>query len=425
MVWAKRLKAGEKVALKLTAKERNLLLNELPVLDDEYREIIESASASDPVMMTLDALEDFGGYVAAEANHTQDKRIGRALDRILDKISRLQDSYTQDDDQPTITMGEAAKRVAKEISKVLHGGESKIISFRLKRPAKKSTAAFPLRLTRPQREAMIHATRLRGGIKKRLQEGDEGRQVVEFSRKELEHLQQEVETAAAFAPSPYKKPLVSVLRQVSDLLNELESSPAGVKQSQRKQRPSKASDLLFQFTITLKDIKPPIWRRIQVNDCSLAELHDIIQEAMGWENYHLYQFTIEGEHYGPPEPDDFDSGLEMIDGSRVMLSQVIPKTGKPFRFRYEYDFGDGWLHEVVFENYADQEPKAKYPACLEGARACPPEDCGGPWGYVEYCEAVADRKHERHKELLEWRGPYDPEAFDAKKATIAMRRAVT
>ena len=180
-------------------------------------------------------------------------------------------------------------------------------------------------------------------------------------------------------------------------------------------------DALLRFKITLLGIKPAIWRRIRVRNCTLAELHNTIQAVMGWENYHLHQFKIDRDRYGPPSPDDFDIDPGMKDEAQVLLSELLPKSGKRTRWIYEYDFGDGWRHRVQFEGCSSIEKNAKYPLCLEGQRACPPEDVGGPWGYAEYVKAVADPDHERHEEFMEWRGPFDPEAFDAKQATREMR----
>ncbi len=104
------------------------------------------------------------------------------------------------------------------------------------------------------------------------------------------------------------------------------------------------------------------------------------------------------------------------------MSKLLPKSGKRTRWIYEYDFGDGWRHEVLFEGNPPPEKGKKYPVCLDGERACPPEDVGGPWGYAEFLEAMADPKHERHDEFIEWRGPCDPEAFDVKKTTREMRK---
>ena len=107
--------------------------------------------------------------------------------------------------------------------------------------------------------------------------------------------------------------------------------------------------------------------------------------------------------------------------TRFAFSQLVPEKGRPFRFNYEYDFGDGWEHEVLFEGYPAVEPKTKYPLCLEGARSCPPEDVGGVGGYEDFLEALAEPKHERHEEFIEWGGDFDAEKFDPKKATKAMQ----
>ena len=180
---------------------------------------------------------------------------------------------------------------------------------------------------------------------------------------------------------------------------------------------------LFQFKITLRRSKPAIWRRIQVEDCTLDDLHEHIQSAMGWTNSHLHQFEISGERFGDPEllsegigdDDDFE------DSTEVELGELMPKGNRAFRFAYEYDFGDGWEHDVIFEGRPQPVPGQRYPLCLEGALACPPEDVGGVGGYDDYLKAIADPKHEEHDELLEWNGPFDPKKFDAKAATKAMR----
>jgi hypothetical protein len=294
-------------------------------------------------------------------------------------------------------------------------------------PAKKNNSSsqpseelLPITLTQNQRKAMIHGTRLKAAIRQKIAEAGDGTQVITFTKKELDHMEKEIGTAAVFAPSPYKKRLVAAQKKVAEMLEECQPSP-GVQRSTRR-RPVAKPDLLFQFKITLIDIKPAIWRRIQVQDCTLADLHSHIQAAFGWWNYHLHLFEIDGLRYGPPPEDDFDDGLEMEDDTRVMLSTLLPKSGKRTRWMYEYDFGDGWRHEILFEGYPPLDPKAKYPLCLEGERACPPEDCGGHPGFAEYLAAIADPKDEQHKEMLAWRGPFDPLAFDPKKATREMRK---
>ena len=186
-----------------------------------------------------------------------------------------------------------------------------------------------------------------------------------------------------------------------------------------------ASDTLFQFKITLMESEPPIWRRIQVKDCTLDKLHEHIQTAMGWTNSHLHEFDINGQRHGNPELlDDGFEGFECVDSTTTMISDIVPKGNKGFDFKYEYDFGDGWEHEVVFEGYLPVEKGKKYPLCLEGEEACPPEDVGGVWGYAEMLEALADPKHERHEEYTQWAGTFRREDFDAEKATKAMRRGL-
>jgi hypothetical protein len=183
---------------------------------------------------------------------------------------------------------------------------------------------------------------------------------------------------------------------------------------------------VFQFKITLLGVKPPIWRRILVPDCTLDKLHEHIQTSMGWTNSHLHQYNIKGERFGDPELlDDGFEDFECVDSTKTILSDILPKTGKRFSFRYEYDFGDGWEHEVVFEGCPAVDPKTKYPLCMEGERACPPEDCGGVYGYGDFLEAISNKKHDDHKSMLEWVGGwFDPEEFDAATATKAMKKGL-
>lgn len=187
----------------------------------------------------------------------------------------------------------------------------------------------------------------------------------------------------------------------------------------------KRSAQLFQFRITLHGTVPPIWRRIQVRDCTLDKLHEHIQKAMGWTNSHLHHFEIEGQLYGDPllMEENFEE-WDYEDSTCTKLSELLAKHGKRLQFAYEYDFGDDWKHEVLFEGFAQAQPGVRYPLCLEGGRACPPEDVGGVHGYADYLEALGDPKHEQHRECMAWRGPFDPEAFDPIKMTNAMRRGL-
>lgn len=166
---------------------------------------------------------------------------------------------------------------------------------------------------------------------------------------------------------------------------------------------------IHQLKVTLKGSKPPIWRRIQVrSDISLHKLHQILQVAMGWTDSHLHQFIVDETHYGEPDPDYW---IELKSERRAKLSQVAPYPGS--RFIYEYDFGDGWEHGILVEKVLPAEEGVRYPRCLKGRRACPPEDCGGIWGYADLLDIIRDPNHEEYESMWQWLGgSFDPAAFD-------------
>lgn len=182
-----------------------------------------------------------------------------------------------------------------------------------------------------------------------------------------------------------------------------------------------------QFKVTLLEVEPPVWRRIQVADGTLDALHAHIQTAFGWTNSHLHHFRIDGRLYGDPLLMAGNFGdMGYADSTKTLLSDVLPADGRRFAFEYEYDFGDGWVHEVLFEGRPRVEPKARYPLCLEGARACPPEDVGGPWGYADFLDALSDPDNDPHDEFLDWAGgAFDPESFNPSAATARMRKGLS
>ncbi|MCX6928397.1 MAG: plasmid pRiA4b ORF-3 family protein, partial [Verrucomicrobia bacterium] len=182
---------------------------------------------------------------------------------------------------------------------------------------------------------------------------------------------------------------------------------------------------LFQFKITLRGVEPVIWRRIQVFDDTLDKLHDHIQAAMGWTNSHLHHFFIEGRRCGDPELlDDDIEPFSGLDSTKTLVSALLPGDSAPVSFEYHYDFGDSWVHDVHFEGSPPPQPGVAYPQCLEGERACPPEDVGGIGGYAEYLEAMADPSHERHQEMLDWNGPFNPDGFSPRLATHVMQEGI-
>lgn len=193
-----------------------------------------------------------------------------------------------------------------------------------------------------------------------------------------------------------------------------------------KAKKPKPTDTVYQFKITLLEIQPPIWRRIQVKDCTLDKLHEHIQTSMGWTNSHLHHFKVGQQLYGDPMlMEENMEEMDYQDSTRTKLSAILPKTGKRFRFVYEYDFGDSWEHEVLFEGCPKVEAGRQYPICLEGARACPPEDVGGVGGYAGFLEAIQNKDHEEREAMLEWDGGwFDPEEFDPVTATKSMKKGL-
>ncbi len=180
-----------------------------------------------------------------------------------------------------------------------------------------------------------------------------------------------------------------------------------------------AAGPIYQIKITLRDSKPPIWRRVLVpGNFSLYKLHKVIQLAMGWTDSHLHQFIIDGQYYGIPSPDDWEP---MIDERRHTLSKIAPEPKR--KFIYEYDFGDSWEHQILVESIIQPEAGVKYPVCIKGKRACPPEDVGGVWGYDEFLAAIADPSHSEHETYTEWiGGDFDPEEFDLDDINEELRR---
>lgn len=176
----------------------------------------------------------------------------------------------------------------------------------------------------------------------------------------------------------------------------------------------------LQLKISLNDFKPLIWRKIIVpSDCSFFNLHVAIQDAMGWSDSHLHAFYIseqQGEkritiEFPNPEANDF-GGINALDERKERIADYFGKTIK--QCVYCYDFGDNWDHTVLFEGTVPRKPGSVYPQCTAGKRACPPDDCGGVWGYQDLLEILKNPKHAEHKNMLDWLAIESPDEFDAE-----------
>jgi len=177
-----------------------------------------------------------------------------------------------------------------------------------------------------------------------------------------------------------------------------------------------------QLKISLKNSSPPIWRRVLVkSSISFYELHYTIQILMGWGNYHLYEYKIGNYRIGLIDDyfDDPEFGVpDIINAKEITLDEVLSK-GEVKSFSYEYDFGDGWIHSIVAEKTMPLEQDKYYPVCIKGKLNCPPEDCGGLYGYYNLLEIISNKKHPEYKEMIEWMGGrFDPNEFEIDDVNV-------
>jgi len=175
------------------------------------------------------------------------------------------------------------------------------------------------------------------------------------------------------------------------------------------------NEKIYQIHILLKNSKPRIWRRVIISsDTLLSDLHKIIQTVMGWDNCHLHQFRKGNQFYQIPYDDDVWFGFSTIDYTGMQIDQLLLHEGD--KIMYDYDFGDGWEHEIRLERILHPDTPLKFPVCIKGKRNCPPEDCGGVWGYDDLLEILANPQHEEYEEIMEWLGgEFDPDYFNLEE----------
>ena len=184
-------------------------------------------------------------------------------------------------------------------------------------------------------------------------------------------------------------------------------------------------ETIVTLEITLLRAKPPVWRRLEVPaSCHLGELHSTLNVAMGWLDSHLHMFDVAGREYSISDDDIWIGADPPLPEESVTLADLVSDGVK--RFGYWYDFGDSWHHDVVIETTGPGEDGVFYPRCIAGRRACPPEDCGGLWGFAAFQEVMADPHHPEHDELKEWYGgDFDPAAFSAEEISTLLRQVAT
>jgi hypothetical protein len=169
--------------------------------------------------------------------------------------------------------------------------------------------------------------------------------------------------------------------------------------------------------VTLLQTDPPVWRRLRILDCTLEALHRILHRAMGWAGEHRYAFFVGDQCYVDAALASPTTGARPVDS--ISLSQV-PRFGHSCIY-YEYDLGDTWRHEVVIETSLGVEDSLVYPACLDGRRACPPEDCGGIWAYRTLVDQATAPSGDESSAVGPWQADFNPDAFDPAEVNRALR----
>jgi hypothetical protein len=184
---------------------------------------------------------------------------------------------------------------------------------------------------------------------------------------------------------------------------------------------------IARLRIELEDIEPHIWRCIDVPvSMNLRALHALIQAVMPWQDCHLHEFAVGDRLYGEPGPEDTAWGRKVHQARSLRIGMLIDRGISAFR--YTYDFGDDWRHRIIIERVSDADPQTDYPILVGGERRAPPEDVGGPPGFLDFVEAISNRGHPRHRDIVRWYGgPFHPTDFgEAEIATrvreIAQRR---
>ncbi len=183
--------------------------------------------------------------------------------------------------------------------------------------------------------------------------------------------------------------------------------------------------MIYQIQIALTGFRPKIWRRVLVpSDLLLSDFHKVIQTTMGWTNSHLHQFIKNRIFYTVKYPGDLTwEEMNQIDYRKKKLRISDLLKAEKEKIIYEYDFGDGWNHDIILEKILADDDKANYPVCLSGKMNCPPEDCGGVWGYADMLEILKQPDHEEYDSYIEWLGgEFDPEYFNIDEVNKLLRK---
>jgi hypothetical protein len=400
---------GATIELKLPVPERDIIVTSRHA-DDALQGRVRKTPAGQVISFSIEELEDLHRGLAFEANETHDKKRAKTIGKVLRKIEDLID----EDDGDELT----------ELQSAVAGFSfadwpGRTPAMRGKNPPTDlpfSAAQCRVVLTKAQRELICSMDTVSLDLHKML--AVDSAKECEFEWNPRQAMVVTLAMMEALEQCPNEKaalPYAEIMERVNsgvaeaEALSELDEDEMG---SALDYDESQTEPLIaFQLKITLEGSKPPIWRQVAVGDCTLDVLHQIIQLAMGWTDSHMHMFAHGNERFSHPR---FELEGDEYDETEVWLSDLVEEGCK--KLRYCYDFGDDWEHTIAIEKQLRPKAADKFPRCIKGSGACPPEDCGGIWGYYEMIDAIRDPKHERHEELVEWLPVgFDPERFDLKE----------
>jgi hypothetical protein len=402
----------ETFPLKLIAKERQLLVSNSGGLEPDTAARLREKMPKSGFALTFDQLEDLAIHVTDLMQASPQPKTRQAFDALFRKVSgvmRLAAQQEQGDEDLksviSLQQARAVQSTAAEAAAAHTHLDNLADSLTSHGLIDATGIPIPTKVVRK----LIKNLPVPDKLRQRVLAKDfqpTGRDALDLCRAVVQLLAED--------PSEENAQLLNSFRQLP-----LDSDPElRLTESAPRKGKARPANVVFQLKITLKGSKPAIWRRLQVKDCKLSRLHDIIQVVMGWEDCHLHQFDIDGRQFSRLKA-ELAGDLDVEDADDYLLSELLQEKTK---FRYEYDFGDGWEHQLTVEKVIKPEQGTQYPVCLAGARACPPEDVGGVWGYESFLQARQDPKHPEHADMMEWHGPFDPEAFDGEAVNRTLRR---
>ncbi|MCC7475151.1 MAG: plasmid pRiA4b ORF-3 family protein [Pirellulales bacterium] len=419
----------EVIGLQLPVPEREVVLSSRHA-DAAVQERIRKAGPREVISFRIEELEDLHRGLAFEASNATDKKRGKLIGKVLKKIEGVLDEDEDDDFQMDFPGGMSISSREFAMLGQLFGGrlahqamprDPDVLFEQVFQDEALDQAMFEpnirITLSATNRATLRGMNTIPMDLHAMIASDKPGDETFTFSARQIVGMTLALQEELIKAPNEEAAaPFHELGKQLSEeftaaaeeLDAEGEDSPDDLGPRYLLSQQSQPTTA-YQLKITLDHSDPAIWRQVVVADCTLDILHEIIQIAMGWDSCHLHQFEHGKARFTNP-CFDLDSD-DLYDETQVLLSQLVADGCK--KLRYWYDFGDDWWHTIKIEKTLHPKPGDKFPLCQAGEGACPPEDCGGTWGYYELLRTLKDPKSEDREEMLEWLGEdFDPAKFD-------------